>query len=95
MEVLSDYDSGNISMGQALFEITAVGAFAGLVFGVTFVHVPSVGTVKAVAALSPRIPVIGVAAVLAVSTHNVTKRSVDVEHGPYGTVRVTPRLGFF
>lgn len=95
IDVLSEYDAGHISMSEAIFEMTAIGAFAGVVFGLTFVHAPSVGTVKAAVALSPKLPAVGAVAALAVATHLVTQRSVDVEHGPYGTVRVTPRLGFF
>ena len=94
LDVLEDYDSGKISLAEAQLEISAVAAFSGTVFGMTFVHLPSIGTTKAVAAIAPKLPAIAAATALVVATRYVTAPSADVEHGPFGTVRVTPRLGF-
>lgn len=52
----------------------------------------SINLMRATAAAAPA----GImTAVLAASTYAATKKGATVEHGPFGSVSVTPRLGVF
>ena len=57
-------------------------------------HSATMGTAArfgARAAMSP----VGSAVVLVAATHYATKPSADISYGPYGSVSVMPKLGYF
>jgi len=55
----------------------------------------SMGQVKIAKATVELGPAVSVTAILAGLTYVSTKKGADVEHGPYGSVKITPRLGVF
>lgn len=57
------------------------------------------GRTMGLIAMNPRTPTVagwgaGVSA-LAIGTRATMKPGVDIEHGPYGVVRIVPKLGWF
>ena len=55
----------------------------------------SFGQVRAMQATVAYAPLFIMTATLAASTYAATKKGATVEHGPFGSVSVTPRLGVF
>ena len=94
-EIQIAYQRGEISFAEAMFDVTAAStvAFASgaALFKVAPSHLAAERTRLLVTRGPHAIGLVGAALVV----HAVTKKGADVEHGPYGTVRVTPRLGLF
>ena len=55
----------------------------------------SLGQVKAYQAAFSAAPAVTATAGLAALTYATTKKGATVEHGPYGSVKVVPKLGLF
>ena len=55
----------------------------------------SLGQVRVMQATAAYAPLSIMTAALAASTYATTKKGATVEHGPFGSVKVTPRLGVF
>lgn len=71
--------------------VSAIHSIAALeVFG----HIP-LGQVRIMQATVAYAPVAIMTATLAASTYAATKKGATVEHGPFGSVMITPKLGVF
>jgi len=94
-EIQQAYWRGDISFAEAVFDVAAASTTAFVSGAVLFKIAPSHLAAERTKVLVTKGPwglgLIGAALVV----HAVTKKGADVEHGPYGTVRVTPRLGLF
>ena len=55
----------------------------------------SLGQVKVMQAAAAYAPLAIMTATLAASTYAATKKGATVEHGPFGSVSITPSLGVF
>ena len=55
----------------------------------------SLGQVRIIQATAAVAPLAIMTATLAASTYATTRKGATVEHGQYGSVKITPRLGVF
>jgi len=93
-ENIDEYNDGRKSFNQAAYDSIVIGVFTAATFAASVVHMPSLGSVRLARTMVATTPTITAASLLAIGVHATTKPSADVEHGPHGTQRVTPRLGW-
>ena len=92
-QMLDDYDRGEISFAEACFQ----SMFNSAVYGLTMIAAAQSNYLAAMQfqrMMTAAPMAIGVTTV-AVGVHATTKPGADVSMGPFGSVRVMPRLGIF
>jgi len=94
-ETQSEYHRGEISFTEAVYDVVQQAAIAATVGAGVFAIAPTHLAAKRTMFVITKGPTVITAVALAAAVSALTSPSADVEHGPYGTVRVTPRLGFY
>ena len=94
-ETQQEYNRGQISFSEALFDVIQQSAIAATVGAGVFYIAPTHLAAKRTMHVVTKGPTVIAAVGLAAGVSALTTPSADVEHGPYGSVRITPRLGIF
>ena len=94
-ETQSEYHKGEISFSEAVFDVAQQAAVAATVGAGVFAIAPTHLAVKRTMFVVTKGPTVIAAVALAAGVSALTSPSADVEHGPYGSVKVIPRLGVF
>lgn len=92
-QMLDDYDRGEISFAEACFQ----SAFNSAVYTVTMIAAAQSNYLAAMQfqRLMTAAPMAIGVTTAAIGVHALTTPSADIERGPFGSVKVTPRLGVF
>jgi len=94
-ETQREYHNGKISFSEALYDVIQQSAIAATVGAGIFAIAPSHLAAKRTMHVVTKGPAVITGVALAAAVAALTTPGATVEHGPYGTVRVTPRLGLY
>lgn len=94
-ETQKEYHKGNISFEQAMYDVIQQSAIAATVGAGVFAIAPTHLAAKRTMHVVTKGPAVITGVALAAAVVALTTPGATVEHGPYGTVRVTPRLGLY
>ena len=94
-ETQRQYHTGKISFEEAMYDVIQQSAIAATVGAGVFAIAPTHLAAKRTMHVVTKGPAVITGVALAAAVVALTTPRADVEHGPYGTVKVTPRLGIF